>query len=217
MTLFDRMYRLLFVVGVALFGLGIGLGVYESLANRRRLPPVYIDYAQELERVVAEHDYRRAVEELRLAARIDYFSHRPRHYFELCKTAHRMGDRETQQFALESLRAMFDANAIADARIYYYLSVAVILKPKVTERDLLEALGFAIRAIEEEPEFAPAHANMGQILAVLATSGDGPPNFSELRQAAFHCQKALELAPSNVDAKQTLADIEQVFRSVESQ
>lgn len=213
-ALVTRVCRLLFVLSVAAFVVGMGLGVYDSWSAERRLPPVYIDYTDEIEQHTQSGDYQRTVEELRLAAKLDHFAHRPRHFFELCRAGFRENDPVTMREGLDGLRRLIETGGSADSRIYYYLSVAISLQPGASKDDLLEALGYASQATQEQPDFAPAHVQLGQLFATLAVGADNRVDVVELRRAATCCETALAIDPDNADAKSMLAQIQQLLQTL---
>lgn len=210
----SRISRIVFVLSVAAFVAGMGLGVYESWSEERRLPPVYIDYTDEIEQQSQAADYPRTIEELRLASKLDHFAHRPRHFFELCRVGHRANDPKVMREGLEGLRLLIETGGSADSRIHFYLSVAISLQPDASKDDLLEALGYADQATQEQPDFAPAHAQLGQLFAILAVGEDNRVDIVELRRAADCCETALALDPTNKDAASTLAEVQQLLQTL---
>ncbi|MBP89948.1 MAG: hypothetical protein CMJ64_25110 [Planctomycetaceae bacterium] len=208
--------RLVFVLSVSVFVAGVGLGVYESWSEERRLPPIYIDYTDEIEELSQSTDYERTIEELWLAAKLDHFAHRPRHFFDLCRTGFRANDRKTMREGLEGLRLLMETGGSADSRIHFYLSVAISLQPDANKDDLFEALGYADQATQEQPDFAPAHVQLGQLFAILAVGENKQVDVVELQRAALCCETALAIDPSNTDAARTLSEIQQILRSLPS-
>jgi len=214
----NRLYQVAFVVGTTGFAVLIGLGVYQSLAAGEGLPPVSIDYAGETQRLLVDgDDYARTAERLRLAARLDYFSTRPRHWFELAKLSYRADDLETYREAIKGLRALTGSGATADPRMYYYLAVALMLRPDIDQTEMTEALGLAALAAQTEPDFGQAHLTLGQALAILATSSPGQVNLSELQQAESHLRRAVELEPANAEAARALANTRKLLQAVRGQ
>ena len=57
----NRLYQVAFILAVASVATGIGLGVYQSFAAGEGLPPVYINYTDEIQRLLVDgDDYERA-------------------------------------------------------------------------------------------------------------------------------------------------------------
>lgn len=214
----NRLYQFAFIAGIAAVAAGIGLGVYQSLVTGQGLPPVYINYMDEIQKTLVEgRDYEHAVGQLRLAARIDYFSKRPRHLFELAKASYRIKDLETHRQAINALRALTNSGATADPRVYYYLAVAIMLQPDVGQEEMTEALGLAAQAVNVEPDFGQAHLTLGKALAILATSEPGKVNLGELQQGEIHLRRAVTLEPGNAEAAQALANTRKLLQAVREQ
>jgi len=213
-----RLYQFAFIVGVAATAIGIGLGVYQSFATGEGPPPVYINYVGEIQKLLVDgEDYESAIDALRLAARIDYFGKRPRHWFEIAKASYRIQDLDSHQQAIKALRALSQSGSTADQRIYYYLAVAIMLQPSVGEDEMTEALGLASQAVSVEPDYGPAHLTFGQALAVMATSESGRVNLSELQMAEFHLKRAVSLEPSNVEAVRALDNLRKLLATLRDQ
>jgi tetratricopeptide (TPR) repeat protein len=92
--------------------------------------------------------------------------------------------------------------------------VAISLQPDATRDDLFEALGYANQATVEQPDFAPAHVQLGQLFASLAIGEDRRVDVVELRRAIACFEQALAVDPSNADAAQALTEVRQLLQSI---
>ena len=188
----DRVYSAGFWIGLLIvFGL-IATGILHSIVKDQRLPPIYLNYSKDTYATVIEQkDYERGIPQLKLAAKLDLFGRRPKHYFELAKAAYKARDIENQNYALRALRQIVEEGHISDARVYYYLSVALILQPDVDRDDRLEAIGLCKETLLLDDSFAPAHANLGVVWTELG----------DYEKAAEHFSHALRLDPTLTQAR----------------
>lgn len=196
-----RVYPSLFVIGVVTFFTLLAVGGYQSVRTKGSLPPVYLNYTKDIQTTISDRkDYPRAIHQLRLAVKLDHYGQRPKHFFELAKASFRAGDRQNQQYALRSLRQMVESGTIDDPRVYYYLSVALILQDKVDQSVAREAISLCRHTLRLTPDFAPAHSNCGVALIMLG----------ETDQALMHFRTALRLDPTLEQAQQGMQYLEKV-------
>ena len=194
-----QVYPSLFAIGVAAFFVLLAAGGYESVSTNRRPPPIYLNYSKEIETTITKQkNDRKAIEQLLLAVKLDFYGHRPKHFFELAKAAYRTNDLKNQQYALRSLRQMVEAGTIDDPRIHYYLAVALILQNEVSRSDAREAIKLCHRTLSRDPNFAPAHSNMGVAWVMLAEPDKARPRFLQ----------ALRLDPTLEQAQQGMQYLE---------
>ena len=194
-----RVYPSLFAIGVVTFIALLAVGGYQSVRTKGRLPPIYLNYTKDIQTTISERkDFPEAIRQLRLAVKIDHYGQRPKHFFELVRASFRAGDSQNQQYALRSLRQMVESGTIDDPRVYYYLSVALILQDKVDRPVASEAISLCRHTLRLTPDFAPAHSNCGVALIILG----------ETDQARMHFRTALRLDPTLEQAQQAMQYLE---------
>ena len=182
------------LVGMLIFAAGIVLGVVQSIDSEHHLPPVYLNYQKDTyETVIEKKDYARGIPEMRLAAKLDFYGHRPRHFFELARAAYRVGDAEDLIFAREGLQRMVDEGFVDQrGRVFYYLSVVLTLQPDVDRKTRLRSVELAEMALSHDPNHAAGHSHLGLNWV----------NLGDDRKALTCFSRALELDPDLPQARQ---------------
>lgn len=153
----------LLLAAVSIFTIAILLGVVQSIQSDRRLPPVNQNYHKDTYATVIEQkDYARGIPEMRLAAKLDFFEHRPRHLFELARAAYRVRDAADLEFARDSLQKMVvDGSVDARGRVYYYLSVVLTLQTPVDRATRMKSIELAEMSLSHDPKHAPSYSQLG--------------------------------------------------------
>jgi Flp pilus assembly protein TadD len=181
-----RLGKILYAIGVSLFALALIAGFVQSLRVDKRAPAVDLfgnGSKAYISRLLARHDYRRAMQQLELQSRLLPYD---------APTYEELGILLGNQSRPKEARVQFEALVRLrpdDAEGYFFLgSTYLDTNQPALATPILE------KAILLKPDLALAHNKLG---IALAAQGN-------LVEAEAHFARAVDLAPTNAEARANL-------------
>jgi tetratricopeptide (TPR) repeat protein len=165
--------------GVAALGLGMALGLYQSLLAGGGLPNISLDYVPEIRALEQSGDVEGAIRELRMATAVDAGNPGVANLLE--EVAARAGDLDSRIVALRAQLRVRPFDAEARVRLSQaFVLLAREQAPGRAQRTLVRAIWHAEKAVQSAPDSAPAHLALA---GALRAAGQEQRAQAELAQA----------------------------------
>ena len=206
MQLREPIYRVSLIIATCGLLVAFAAGILYSFRTVGRPPSIEPDYVVYINHLLGkaeaagkdspEHseNFRRALSQMRIAAKID-MKRRKLVLLQLAEAAESIGEPEVR---IDALRELAARNELDSAKQYNDLAMTLLETQRgmrQADPDVVhEAERYARKAIEMDPNFAPAYCNLG---GAMMLAGDA-------RVAAECFEAALRLDPTMLAAQQAL-------------